>query len=286
MLEEGDAEALRFPEEPQEEDRMMTLFRAALTGTCLVLPMAGVAFAQEDAPTSAVGAGVGVIAEPYAELDDDLVYYPVPVLNLFEGRLSLWGTTANVRLYQNENWEVAATGKYRVGGYDADDSPVFVGMEDREATVEAGGKVTYDIDDTIYLSLGATHDVLDEHGGFEVTGQASYALSPWKGAQVTPLVGVAFRSEDMSDYYYGVDDDEALVIADFAGSGEAYDRYAYAPGETMTPYMGISYRQAITRDWAVFLNARHEFLPDEVEDSPLVDDDGRTSAGIALARLF
>ena len=286
MLEEGDAEALRFPEEPQEEDRMMTLFRAALTGTCLVLPMAGVAFAQEDAPTSAVGAGVGVIAEPYAELDDDLVYYPVPVLNLFEGRLSLWGTTANVRLYQNENWEVAATGKYRVGGYDADDSPVFVGMEDREATVEAGGKVTYDIDDTIYLSLGATHDVLDEHGGFEVTGQAPYALSPWKGAQVTPLVGVAFRSEDMSDYYYGVDDDEALVIADFAGSGEAYDRYAYAPGETMTPYMGISYRQAITRDWAVFLNARHEFLPDEVEDSQLVDDDGRTSAGIALARLF
>ena len=265
----------------------MTHLRNAAYSVLAVSAFCGAAHAQEaEDPIRAIGGGIGIVAEPYMELDDDISFYPVPLLYLDGGRFSITGTTTSARVFKSDRWEVAAMADYRFGGYEADDSPVFVGMEDRNGTLELGGWVAFNIDEEIYLTAYAQQDVLDEHGGFELRGQAAWSINPHPATNITPSVGVSFRSEDLADYYYGVTEDEELLITDFAGSGEDYLRFAYAPGETMTPYIGISVRQALSRNWAVFLSAQHEFLPDEVEDSPIVDGDGRSFGGLTLGRLF
>ena len=265
----------------------MTSLRRAALSVFAISAFYGAAMAQDAAdPLRAIGGGIGVVSEPYMELDDETSFYPVPLLYLDGGRFSVAGTTASVRLYKNDRWEFAAMADYRFGGYEAEDSPVFVGMEDRNGTLELGGWVAFNIDDQIYLTGYAQQDVLDEHGGFELRAQAAWSINPHRATNITPSVGFAFRSEDLADYYYGVTEDEELLITDFNGTGEDYLRYAYASGETVTPYAGISIRQALSPKWAVFVSARHEFLPDEVEDSPIVDGDGRTVGGVTLGRLF
>ncbi|WP_370337666.1 MipA/OmpV family protein [Parvularcula marina] len=264
----------------------MTHFRAGALLAALSGLMISPAFAQEETPTRAIGAGVGIVSEPYAELEDDYRLFPVPLLYLDGGRISVSGTSASLMVFKSDRWEAAATAEYRFNGYEADDSPVFEGMDDRSGTLEAGGWIAYNIDETVYLTGYAVHDVLDEHGGFELRGQAAWSWNPHVATNVTPFLGVAFRSEELSDYYYGVLPGEAMTITNFNGGTGTFVRNAYAPGETLTPYAGISVRQALSSSWAVFFSARHEFLPDEVEDSPLVDDDGRSYAGLALGRLF
>lgn len=265
---------------------MSVMRMLVVAASLLSVAISGIAIAQEEeAPVRAIGAGISAVAEPYRALEDDLRIIPVPLLFLDGGRFSISGTSASLRLYKNDMVEVAAMGAYRFNGYDADDSPVFEGMEDRNSTLEAGGWVALNLGD-VFLTTYLTHDVLDEHGGFQLRGQAAYSWNPHVATNVTPSVGVLFQSEDMSDYYFGVRPDEALTIANFDGGTESFVRNAYAPGETMTPYVSLSIRQALSPKWAVFFSGRYEFLPDEVTESPLIDSDSRAFAGIALGRLF
>lgn len=233
-----------------------------------------------------IGGGIGVINEPYAGLEDEGKLIPAPVLQLQGGKFSVTGTSANYSFIQSDRWEIATSVQYLFAGYEESDSPFFEGMDDRNGTVEAGGWLSYNIDSRIYLTAYAYHDLLDEHGGYEFRGQAAYSWNPHIATNVTPVVGVAFRSEELTDHYYGVEASEARTIPNFNGGADPFIRSAYAPGETVTPYVGVRMRQALSYEWAVFFSARQAFLPGEIKDSPIVDGEGRSYAGIALGRIF
>lgn len=253
----------------------------------LILGSVTVAYAQEDrGATLIAGGGIGANFEPYLALEDSATLVPVPVLAYQGKRFSFSGKSLSVRAAQFGKVEFSGLLDYRFQGYDADDSPALAGMDDRDGTLEAGVRADLDLGGQVDLSAQVMFDVLGNHGGYEVRGTASYTIGEGPATRVTPFVGVVLRSEDLANYYYGVDADEASIITDPALGAAPFNRFAYAPGETLSPVIGVSVRQALSPKWLVFGNASHEFLPAEVTDSPIVDSDSRTSVGIALARVF
>ncbi|WP_158305838.1 MipA/OmpV family protein [Parvularcula bermudensis] len=233
-------------------------------------------------PRNAVGLGIGAVMEAYRDLDEDTRILPTPVLRLDGRRFSVSGTSASYSLLKGEKWEAAATLDYRFQGYDAEDSPIFQGMDDRDSTLEGGGWYSYKIGPAILTAYALT-DLFDRHGGYELRGVAAYKVVDNRATKVTPYLGLSFQSEDLANYYYGVEADEAATLVI---DGESVTRAQYVPGETLTPFVGITARQALSRKWAIAATGRYEFLPDEVVDSPLTDADSRAFFALALARLF
>lgn len=251
------------------------------------------AFAQEaggdDGGLRGIGIGVIVQTQPYLENDDTRVNV-IPSLAYDKGRIWISGKQLGLILTDPDSdgpWELSALLDYRFQGYNADESPVFEGMEDRDGTLEAGAVLTYDMGAARILTQGRV-DVLDGHGGFDLLAQAEYDWMPAQYTQIKPYIGISFRSEDHVDYYYGVREDEALVINNFAGGVDTFDRQAYAPGETVNPFIGIVARQALSRHLVVGIFAQHDFFPTEITDSPIIDPDvdGQTTVGIQFGKPF
>ncbi|WOI52327.1 MipA/OmpV family protein [Parvularcula sp. LCG005] len=234
---------------------------------------------------NAVGLGVIVNAEPYRDLDEDVSVNAIPVIVFTHDRFSLIGKAAFFNVLKTDQLSVSLLADYRFEGYEADESPVLAGMDDRDGTLEAGVSVGYEIG-AARLSAQTRFDVLGTHEGYDAKLTASYKFVPNRGAEIRPYASVIYRSADLANYYYGVRSDEAATLSDYAGSGEDFLRAAYAPGETISPAIGVQFRQAVSPRWALAGLVQHQFLADEIKDSPLVDADGRTTFGISLVRLF
>lgn len=260
---------------------------SALLPLSLVLAL-GISHAQQagnSSPRGAIGLGVGINLEPYAELDDEAQIIPVPVLSYSRGRVAFLGKSIAVNLAEGDNWDVGGVLDYRFQGYDSDDSPVFEEMEDRDGTLEAGFKIGYGAG-PVTVSLQTLFDVLDNHGGYTSELLATYDWKRGRATSVSPFIGLTHHSEDFTQYYYGVDPDEERIINTFAPGGEPYNRFVYSPGSTTSPIIGLTARQAISRNWIIFLRGSYEFLPDDITDSPLIDKDTRGSIGVGLARVI
>lgn len=243
------------------------------------LALSGAAFAQDEDRTLILGAGAGILFEPYADLDDDASVFPVPLVAYEKGRIGIAGKTIAVSLAETGGASVSAIADYRFQGYEDDDSPVLDGMDDRNGTLELGGRVGAQVG-PFNVSGQALFDVLGEHEGYELLGTIGWTYARGLATQVTPYVGVLHESEDLAGYYYGVEADEAAVLV----GGRA--RPAYQPGESTSAVIGINARQALSEKWVVFLNGRYQFLSDEIKDSPIVDEDGRGQIALALGYVF
>ena len=76
--------------------------------------------------------------------------------------------------------------------------------------------------------------------------------------------GVVWYDDDFVDYYFGVDSSEALP-----------GRPAYEPdSETSFRTIATLGYQRPQSPWLFLIGGRYEVYGDEVDDSPIVDDDG------------
>ncbi|MGV6820880.1 MAG: MipA/OmpV family protein [Parvularcula sp.] len=243
------------------------------------------AAAQDGEPgLKAIGIGVAVRTQPYLAFKDDATVNVIPSLVYDKGRFWVQGKQVGLILTDPETdgpWELSAILDYRFEGYSASDSPALVGMEDRDGTLEGGAVLTYNMGEARLVGQGRG-DLLDTHGGFDLIGQAEYDWRPAKYTLIRPYAGIQYRAADQADYYFGVREGEALATIQVDGGPVA--RPAYAPGETINPFVGVTLNQALSRHLAVSVYAQHDFFPDEIKDSPIVDADGQTWFGIVLVK--
>lgn len=80
-------------------------------------------------------------------------------------------------------------------------------------------------------------------------------------------------SEDLSEYVYGV----RASDTGFA---------PYAPGDVFIPYINVGTIFPLTERVNLVGNLRAEFLPDEVFDSPIIDDDITIGGLVGLSMRF
>ncbi|MFK8015628.1 MAG: MipA/OmpV family protein [Gammaproteobacteria bacterium] len=221
------------------------------------------------------GVGIGVITRgsPYVDSTDSLVQ-PIPVITYFGERLQWVGPNIQYGLWGGGRVRVAAVANYRVGAYEEDDSPVLAGMGDRDGTLMAGLGVNADLPAGFELGVEYRHDVLDRIGGGVARIAASKAFQ-FGVVRLSPTVGVNWVSGATGDYEYGVDSSVANAL-----------RPAYRVGSSISTDIGINALIELSERWRGVVSVSAESLPDEITDSPIVDEDRLITGFAAIAYIF
>ncbi|MCZ6517731.1 MAG: MipA/OmpV family protein [Gammaproteobacteria bacterium] len=234
-----------------------------------------------DAPSGTAGLGFGIRAgtSPYVgidnvssmENDNDTDLVP---LYLYEGKvLFSHGTSAGVHVVNTDRFGVDLLAKYRFDRLESDADIFFAGLDDREQTIDGG--LSFSLKGT-WGKLSATWvaDLLDNHNGSEV--DLTYRVTRHPGRwSLSPFISYVHQDQDLTNYYYGVSNQEATL-----------GRPAYRTDSAEFWRAGINSSYQWSRHMLLFANVAFESVPDTVVDSPLVDEDHLSSAMVGLAYMF
>jgi outer membrane protein len=235
----------------------------------------------EDANTAArsdsnmtllLGPSVVVLDKPYKGKDAEVFPYPAAVF--VYDRFYFAIDTAGYRLLANQGTATPAPGttllyldviaKARSDGYDSGDSDALRGMHDRHESVDAGGEFGV-AGDWGQVTTSFVTDALDQHNGQElrvIYGKRFENAFDVEGLRLTPSVGLAWQSNNLVNYYYGVRPDEVRP-----------GRPAYRPGEAVNWLAGLDGTYQIDDRWTLLTSITIYWLDDEIRSSPIVSQD-------------
>ena len=221
-----------------------------------------------------VGAGVGYTDKPYRDYDDDEKTAILPILRYEGQHFFIRDTTVGWDFLKNDRLELAIIGKYLADGYDSGDSDFLSGMSDRDASIGVGGLARIQVGN-LGLHLVAVTDVADESDGTQVTTRLDYRIKQG-GFSLVPYMSVVWQDDDYNDYYYGVRSSEATSVRP---AYSADDDFSYRFG------VNLSYRKDGS-PWLFTSGIQHEQFGDEIDDSPITNDDNVLSAFIGIGYVF
>ncbi|MFW2439935.1 MAG: MipA/OmpV family protein [Arenicellales bacterium] len=222
-----------------------------------------------------IGMGVGVIARssPYRDYDGT-VSQVIPAITYNGERLQIYGPRIQFGLVGSGKLRLAATGEYRIGPYDEDDSDYLEGMGDRSDTFMGGLAIQAVLPAGFGLTGRYQHDLLGRVGGGEARIVLDKTLQ-FGIVRISPEIALTWASADISNHDYGVPDDKATAA-----------RPAYTLGDTYSTEIGLGMFIEITRDWLFIMNVASESLSDEVTASPIVSEDYVIKGFAAINYVF
>ena len=180
-----------------------------------------------------------------------------PGISFFNGISDIGGIGYSV--IKEEHYNLDLVGKIRAMGLDPDDNDELDGLNTRRAGFDAGISARWD---TGYGELNGQllADISNRSKGQEAVFSYAYPLhfGQWT---LRPELGVSWQSSDLTDYYYGVDEDET-----------AADRAFYEADATVTPFAAIQAEYALTSRTHLIGGVGVGRLGDGISDSPIVDE--------------
>lgn len=221
------------------------------------LAVAGPATAQMQPEGFSVGVAVSTGVSPFVGVDDDPM--ALPLLRYDSERVSIgFPDGLRVTVFEQDGLRFSGVLSPRLSEIGRSDAATLSGL-DREITLDGGVQVDYSFGRGTGLVFRAVTELTDEHGGHEISLGARQAL-PLGRVPVFLGAGVDYLSGDLSEYVYGVrSGDTGFAL--------------YAPGDVFVPYLNVGAAIPITDRASVVANARVQFLPDDVVNSPIIDDD-------------
>ncbi|MCG6939319.1 MAG: MipA/OmpV family protein [Gammaproteobacteria bacterium] len=222
-----------------------------------------------------IGAGVGIIARssPYRDYNGT-VSQLIPAITYNGERLQIYGPNVQLGLVGSSKLRLAATGRYRIGVYNEEDSAYLEGMGDRSDTFMAGLAVRAELPGGLDASARYEVDVLDRIGGEEARIEFRKPLQ-LDILRFVPTVAVNWSSSAMSNHDYGVPQSNATA-----------QRPAYHLGDVYSVEAGLGLFIEVTTDWLVIINIAAESLSNDVTASPIVSEDHVIKGFAAVNYVF
>lgn len=219
-----------------------------------------------------LGFGAGTIRRPYQGADDETVALPVL---LFENRwLSVAGPGIDLKLPSTKPLSFRLRARYELGlGYEADDSPVLTGMEERKAGIWMGGAALWR---TGVVDIEA--EWLADVSGYSEGQRATLGLQrrfPLGRFSITPRMEAIWLDHRNVNYYYGVRSQEVRA-----------GRSLYEPDSAVNLRLGLRVDYRIMPRHAVSLDLSATRLGSAIEDSPIVDQSGASAAFVVYSYRF
>ncbi len=209
-----------------------------------------------------IGLGAGLIARssPYRDYNG-AVTQVIPAITYNGDRLQIYGPNIQLGLVGSGKLRLAATGRYRIGVYNEDDSDFLQGMGDRSSTFMAGLAIRARLPGGVDFTARYEHDVLDKIGGGEARLEFDKSLQ-FGIVRFTPAIAFNWTSAELANHDFGVPESKATT-----------ERQAYVLDDVYSLEAGFVTFIEITRDWLFVMNFAVESLNDEVTASPIVSED-------------
>lgn len=217
------------------------------------------------------GAMLGYKTEIYKGVENDFIAFPV--VGYRSDRFNFLGPLVSYRLLEKESVEVSSILRYNFAGYDSSDSQSLDGMQDREASLDIGLGLSYKKHHWS-AKLEAFHDVLGRSNGFELKSSLgkTYYFGP---IFIEPNLGLSYWDNQYVDYYFGVEENEAL-----AGRNACQGRYA------LNKNIGLNISTPIFFGGFTRLSLEHSWYDDSIEKSPITESDKSFGFRLTFSRFF
>ena len=210
-----------------------------------------------------MGLGAYVQTQPYKDVDNILL--PSPVVFFDNGMLYIRWTRAGLYFLGEKKedyaWAFSLTGQPRPNGYQASDSEILQGMEDKESSLEAGLAFS--------AAMGKSHieamiltDIIYEYDAWIAKIEIGYDFE-FGDLKLYPSIIAQFQSSAFMNYYYGVNKKETL------NSTNAY--FSSKSDTQLGVQTYINYK--LTDTLSALINLRVDKMPNEATRSPLVNDE-------------
>ena len=225
-------------------------------------------------------------SQPYTGVENENRF--LPAVGLQSDRVLAFGPLVQYRALGNPSgFQLSLVGEFKFyDGYLASDSPALAGMDEREGTIYLGAKVSYNIS---LLSLKFSHvrDVLGKHRGAisEFSMGTSLPFSTLLGkvfgtdvlpfSLLTPSFGLKHYNASYINYYFGVKDSEVTA-----------SRPAYVTNGGFSTIARISLWVRLSHNISWSNAYSVEYFPDEIKNSPIVDQATKRSFFTSLSYLF
>ena len=222
----------------------------------------------------ALGVSFSTSQNPYAGVSNSAFAYPYLTsfthASLTEDWFLIRAGNMGIRYVTKSDWELGVIGRIQTLGLIETDSDELLGLEPRSWAIEAGplfGWRRWPVQVHFRSFWGLT----GENDG--MTSEVEFSL-PRKFARgyFVPTVRFIHMSDDYSNYYFGVSDQESTPT-----------RPAYQPGAITNTSVGFTLGYELTPRWLLSTTVGLEFLDSSVTASPIVERDQLWSANIGLA---
>ncbi len=217
--------------------------------------------------------GVGVVGSTQIYRDMDAKVIPIPFVHYSGDKFYFRGLQMGYKIYDAKSFEVTLFAEGRMDGYDADDSAYFRGMDDRKKSIDGGLRLSKAIQN-FKTTIDFKHDLLGVYDGFESSLKLSY-IHGGRFGMITPSIGVSYMSENLTDYYYGVQKSEATT-----------QRSAYTSEGSFSPFLGVMMVYRFTPNLSAMANLKASYFADEITNSPLVERDIKYGGVVGISYRF
>jgi len=218
-----------------------------------------------------LGAIVALGTNPY--IGEDTQIEPYPLITYRSGPFSIGTLGLTYDLYHTDQWLLTTGITPRFSGLFNTDAPELEGI-DRDVTADLFFKASYQVNSSVDTSLRLRQEITGDHDGQELTVDLGYSTR----LDTTDLrlsAGASWQSAELGTYIWGVRPFEARA-----------GRPSYDTGDVIIPFLAVEAERPITDRWALIGNLRADLLPNDVTDSPIVDEDTLIVIGLGAVYRF
>ena len=179
------------------------------------------------------------------------------------------GLILGYTLIQNQNWAIDALLSPRFPG--TIDNDLLEDLDDRDPDLHLGLRYSAYFDDSL-IRFDVSRDVSGRDNGFTVGASydREWQLKNWI---VTGTAAMTYISEDVTDYYFGVDSNEASTKFPI-----------YRADSTLISALALDAEYPLNEDWTFNANLALIILGSEIEESPISIDEKHISVASTSLR--
>lgn len=154
----------------------------------------------------------------------------------------------------------------------SDDLNIY-NLDERKTSLEAGIQIGRRFDGGWIGRVAVLQDISATHKGqeIEITTYRRDSFKPFSNLNNIRLLttfGLQAQSQELNDYYYGIDNDELASIGQKAYQANS----GWSAELEMIATYDFSWQEGGRKDWAAYAGLRHYQFNNTVSDSPIVEN--------------
>ena len=221
-----------------------------------------------------LGVSIATSQSPYVGVSSSAFAYPYLTSFTHSAFTNDWflvrGGNIGIRYVTKSDWEFAVIGRLQTLGTGSNDSDVLLGLEPRPWAIEAGPMIGWrrwpvHINFRSFWALSGDNDGTTSEVEFSLPRQ-------FDRGYFVPSIQFTYMSDDYSNYYFGVSDQESTP-----------SRPEYQSGAIINTSVGFTLGYELTPQWLLSTRVGLEFLDSSMTASPIVGRDQLWSASVGLA---